>query len=176
MTFWTGQMRKSLSSTSPALRISITQPWPCAHRVTEMQVLSVMGTVCQLLTGVMIRRRNIVQTLGCGKLTPDFVQIKPFGKIKAATWLWHMVNFILEWGARALLSIATIPRFLINMCCITQPAGTTQTEYSRLGSPAQTCQSTFAWRAVTHRGQDAQPAQTLLTSDVLKLINAFIPV
>ena len=56
-----------------------------------------------------------------------------------------------------------------------QPAETSQTEYSRWGSPAQT-QTTFAGRAVTRRGLDAQPAPTQLTSNVLKPINAFIPV
>ena len=54
-----------------------------------------------------------------------------------------------------------------------QPAETSQTEYSRWGSPAQTRQTTFAGRAVTRRDLDAQPAPTQLTSDVLKPINAF---
>ena len=53
------------------------------------------------------------------------------------------------------------------------PAETSQTEYSRWGSPAQTLQTTFAGRAVTRRGLDAQLAPTQLTSDVLKPINAF---
>ena len=58
-----------------------------------------------------------------------------------------------------------------------QPAETSQTEYSRWGSPAQTRQTTFAGRAVTRRGLDAQPAaKTQLTSDVQNPINAFIPV
>ena len=56
-----------------------------------------------------------------------------------------------------------------------KPAETSQTEYSRRGSPAQT-QRTFAGRAVTRRGLDAQPAPTQLTSDVLNPTNAFIPV
>ena len=67
-----------------------------------------------------------------------------------------------------------------------QPAETSQTEYSRWGSPAQTRQTiaitinmtetTFAGRAVTHQGLDAQRAPTQLTSDVLEPINAFTPV
>ena len=55
-----------------------------------------------------------------------------------------------------------------------QPAETSQTEYSRWGSPAQTRQTTFAGRAVTRQGPTAQPAApTQLTSYVLKPINAF---
>ena len=56
------------------------------------------------------------------------------------------------------------------------PAETSQTEYSRWRSPALT-QRAFAGRAVTRRGLDAQPAaKTQLTLDVLKQINASIPV
>ena len=55
-------------------------------------------------------------------------------------------------------------------------AETSQTEYSRWGSHAQT-QRTFAGRAVTRRGLDAQrAAKTQLTSNVLKPINAFTQV
>ena len=54
-----------------------------------------------------------------------------------------------------------------------QPAETSQTGYSRWGSPAQTRQTTFAGKAATRRGLDAKRAATQLTSDVLKPINAF---
>ena len=74
-----------------------------------------------------------------------------------------------------LLSIATFPRAHLMMIS-PPPAETSQTEYSRWGSPAQTHQTTFAGRAVTHRGLDAQLAPTHITSDVLSPINAFTPV
>ena len=87
-----------------------------------------------------------------------------------------MDNYILDWGARALLSSATIPRAHLMKIITPPPAETSQTECSRWGSPAQTRQTTFAGRAVTRRGPTAQPAQTKPTSDVQNLINAFIPV
>ena len=86
-----------------------------------------------------------------------------------------MDNYILDWGARALLSIATIPRAHL-IVTTPPPAETSQTECSRWGSPAQTRQTTFAGRAVTRRGQTAQPAPTQLISDVQNQINASIPV
>ena len=86
-----------------------------------------------------------------------------------------MDNYILDWGALALLSSATTPRAQL-IIISPQPAETSQTECSRWGSPAQT-QTTFARRAVTRRDLDAQlAAKTQLTSDVHNPINAFTPV
>ena len=85
-------------------------------------------------------------------------------------------NYILDGGARAPLSSATIPRAHLMNIIFPQPAETSQTEYSRWGSPAQTHQTTFAGRAVTCQGLDAQPAPTQLSSNVHKPINAFTPV
>ena len=101
----------------------------------------------------------------------NFVQTQTFGKKKVATGL-SMDAYILDCGARALLSIATIPRAHL-IVTTPPPAETSQTECSRWGSPAQTRQTTFAGRAVTRRGPTAQPAPTQLTSIVLKLISAF---
>ena len=113
-----------------------------------------MGNAITLLIGVIKKWRDIVQTTGFGPLIPDFVHIQPFGKTKAATTL-NMDNYILEVGVQALSSIATILRAQV-IVISPQPAETSQTEYSRWGSPAQTHQTTFAGRAVTRRDLDAK--------------------
>ena len=78
----------------------------------------------------------------------------------------------MEWGAVALSTSVTITKTCLMIISL-QPAETSQTEYSRWGSPAQT-QRTFAGRAVTRRDLDAQrAAKTQLTSYVLNPINAF---
>ena len=54
-----------------------------------------------------------------------------------------------------------------------QHAGTTQTEYTRWGSPALTLPGTFAGRAVTSQDQTAQLVQEVIIFIVQKPINAF---
>ena len=110
-------------------------------------------------------------------MTQDFVQTQHFGKEEAATYM-EMDKFFLERDALALLSIATIPRAHLVLFC-PPPAKTSQTEYSRWGSPAHCGHrgpNTFARIAVTRRDLDAQPAPIKLTSGVQNPINAFTPV
>ena len=76
----------------------------------------------------------------------------------------------------ALLSIAIIPRAHLMNGHSLQPVETIPTKYSRWGSPAQPRKTTFAGRAVTSRGLDAQPAPTQPTSDVQNPTNAFFQV
>ena len=85
---------------------------------------------------------------------------------------WRHTVHTLVSGVQAQLSIATIPRAHL-IIISPPPVKTSQTEYSRWGSPAL---ARFVWRAVTRRSLDAQPAPTQLTSDVLNPSNACIPV